>query len=98
MVTSYWSGKLGKKEIGSYQTSERGRELILDMDDKRVYLTGPAVTVIKYTLLERAYFKVNFMKGKKGDHNAIVVYDRQSGLQNKVRKLFLKSKIHRFQC
>jgi diaminopimelate epimerase len=51
VLTPYWSGKLGKKEMKAYQASARGGELVLDLDDKRVYLTGPAVTVVKGNLL-----------------------------------------------
>jgi PhzF family phenazine biosynthesis protein len=51
VLTPYWSGKLGKKEMRAYQASARGGELVLDMDDNRVYLTGPAVTVVKGNLL-----------------------------------------------
>ncbi len=51
VLTPYWSEKLGKNEMKAYQASARGGELLLDMDDKRVYLTGPAVTVVKGHLL-----------------------------------------------
>ncbi len=51
VLTPYWSEKLVKNEMKAYQASARGGELLLNLDDKRVYLTGPAVTVVKGHLL-----------------------------------------------
>jgi PhzF family phenazine biosynthesis protein len=51
ILTPYWSRKLEKKTMRAYQASERGGFLTLNIDEKRVYITGQAVTVVKGKLL-----------------------------------------------
>jgi PhzF family phenazine biosynthesis protein len=41
----YWAKKLGKNRLKAYQASKRGGELLLELNDDRVRITGHAVTV-----------------------------------------------------
>lgn len=46
-LAPYWSGKLGKTKLKSYQASKRGGEMFLKLtDNNRLHITGQAVTVI----------------------------------------------------
>lgn len=47
ILTPYWCGKLGKKELLAFQASERSGEMNLSMDDERVYVTGEAITLVE---------------------------------------------------
>lgn len=47
ILTPFWSGKLGKKELHALQISKRGGELWVEDRDERVSVAGKAVTVIK---------------------------------------------------
>jgi len=49
----YWMEKLGKRKMRAYQASQRGGEMIVEITEDRVYLTGAATTVIKGTLKYR---------------------------------------------
>jgi len=51
ILAPYWSEKLGKKNMCAYQASARGGELLLKLDDERVYLSGSAITILKGELL-----------------------------------------------
>jgi len=51
VLAPYWSGLLGKKRMRAYQASERGGELLLELGEDRVYITGGAVTVLEGRLL-----------------------------------------------
>ncbi len=42
----YWSQKLKKNHLKAYQASKRGGELILDVTEDRVKITGQAITVM----------------------------------------------------
>ncbi|PCH57861.1 MAG: hypothetical protein COC15_00065 [Legionellales bacterium] len=46
-LAPYWSNKLGKSELKSYQASKRGGELKLRVTESRVLITGEAISVIK---------------------------------------------------
>jgi len=54
ILTLYWCGKFGKKELLAFQASERSGEIALTMDDERVYVTGEDVTLVKGTLRDPA--------------------------------------------
>ena len=43
----YWAGKLSKTELRAFQSSTRGGEVQLTVDEKRVRLRGAAVTVMR---------------------------------------------------
>lgn len=45
-LADYWRKKLNKNEFLAYQASERGGELMLKIENSRVYITGQAVTVL----------------------------------------------------
>ena len=46
-LTPYWCGKLGVTELVAYQASARGGTLHCRLDGDRVFLAGPAVTVLR---------------------------------------------------
>ena len=46
-LTPYWSDKLGTRELVAYQASSRGGTLRCRLDGDRVFLAGPAVTVLR---------------------------------------------------
>ncbi|HKL13067.1 MAG TPA: PhzF family phenazine biosynthesis protein [Halanaerobiales bacterium] len=46
-LAPYWQNKLNINEFLAYQASERGGSLKIRLGDKRVYLSGQAVTVLK---------------------------------------------------
>lgn len=48
---AYWRRQLGKNEFLAYQASARGGVVRVRVDDKRAYLGGKAVTVLKGELL-----------------------------------------------
>jgi|ERR1051325_8097036 PhzF family phenazine biosynthesis protein len=48
---AYWRKQLGKSEFLAYQASARGGVVRVRVDDKRAYLGGKAVTVLKGELL-----------------------------------------------
>lgn len=48
---AYWRRQLGKTEFLAYQASARGGVVRVRVDDKRAYLGGKAVTVLKGELL-----------------------------------------------
>lgn len=43
----YWARRLGKKVMRAYQSSERGGELLLELHDERIDITGESVTVVE---------------------------------------------------
>ena len=43
MITPYWVERLGKSSLKAYQASERGGELICELRDDRVIISGRAV-------------------------------------------------------
>ncbi len=43
MITPYWTERLGKSSLRAYQASERGGELICELRDDRVIISGSAV-------------------------------------------------------
>jgi PhzF family phenazine biosynthesis protein len=47
----YWAQKLGRQELTGYQASARGGVVKVRVGDKRVYLGGQALTVMRGTLL-----------------------------------------------
>lgn len=47
----YWAKKLGQNELIGYQASKRGGVVKVRVGDKRVYLCGQAITVMRATLL-----------------------------------------------
>lgn len=47
----FWSKRLGKKEFTAYQASERGEIVHVRVTDKRVFLGGQAVTVMRGKLI-----------------------------------------------
>ena len=47
----YWAQQLGKNEITGYQASARGGVVKVNVGEKRVYLSGKAVTVIRASLV-----------------------------------------------
>jgi len=53
VLAPYWAGELGKHEMHAFQASERGGELLVELADDRVFITGGAVTVIEGQLLFR---------------------------------------------
>ncbi len=57
VLAPYWSGLLGKKMMRAYQASERGGELLLELGEERVYITGGAVTVLEGRLLYGPHFR-----------------------------------------
>ncbi len=46
----YWSEKLKKKNLKAYQASKRGGELILEVNNNTVQITGEAITIIEGTM------------------------------------------------
>ena len=42
MITPYWTERLGKSSLRAYQASERGGELICELRDGRVIISGRA--------------------------------------------------------
>lgn len=46
-LVPYWAEKLGRDEIVAYQASARGGTLHCRLDGDRVFLAGPAVTVMR---------------------------------------------------
>lgn len=46
-LADYWQKKTGKKRFLAYQASQRGGELLLEIINDRVHVTGKAVTVMK---------------------------------------------------
>jgi PhzF family phenazine biosynthesis protein len=48
---AYWQRRLGKNEFLAFQASARGGVVRVRVDDKRAYLGGKAVTVLKGELL-----------------------------------------------
>ncbi len=46
----YWSKRLNKNKLQTYQASERGGELKVEINQDRVFITSHAVTVIEGTL------------------------------------------------
>jgi len=46
-LTPYWCAKLGVTELVAYQASARGGTLRCRLEDDRVFLAGPAVTVLR---------------------------------------------------
>jgi predicted PhzF superfamily epimerase YddE/YHI9 len=50
-VGPYWRRQLGKAEFLAFQASERGGVVRVRVDEKRAYLGGKAVTVLKGELL-----------------------------------------------
>jgi PhzF family phenazine biosynthesis protein len=46
-LVPYWAEKLGRDEIVAYQASARGGTLHCRLDANRVFLAGPAVTVLR---------------------------------------------------
>jgi PhzF family phenazine biosynthesis protein len=46
-LTPYWCEELGTKELVAYQASARGGTLHCRLEGDRVYLAGPAVTVLR---------------------------------------------------
>ena len=47
----YWGERLDRSTLVAYQASERGGTLIVRLDGSRVQLSGPAVTILRGTLL-----------------------------------------------
>lgn len=50
-LADYWGTKLGRQEMIGYQASQRGGTVEVVLQDDRVLLRGPAVTVFKGELL-----------------------------------------------
>ena len=50
VLAPYWAKVLGKNIFRAYQASERGGELLLELSEDRVFMTGEAVTVALGTL------------------------------------------------
>lgn len=46
-LAPYWSQRLRKKHLKAHQASKRGGELIINLDNNRVHITGQAVTVLE---------------------------------------------------
>jgi PhzF family phenazine biosynthesis protein len=46
-LADYWQKKLGKKQFHAFQASSRGGELLLEINDNRVLMTGQAVTILR---------------------------------------------------
>lgn len=42
MITPYWTQRLGKKQLHAYQASERGGELLCELNENRVVIKGKA--------------------------------------------------------
>lgn len=42
MITPYWTQRLGKKQLHAYQASERGGELLCELNGNRVVIKGKA--------------------------------------------------------
>ena len=51
LLTPYWSDQLNKKRMYAAQLSKRKGELICELNEDRVFLTGDAITVLKANLL-----------------------------------------------
>ncbi|MFO7618088.1 MAG: PhzF family phenazine biosynthesis isomerase [Thermoplasmata archaeon] len=45
VLAPYWGKLLGKNKMAAYQASKRGGEMIVELKEGRVFLTGNAVTV-----------------------------------------------------
>ena len=50
VLTPYWAGRLGKRELSAYQCSARGGELHCRLEGERVKIAGQAVLVASGTL------------------------------------------------
>ena len=46
-LTSYWSKRLGKTSLRAKQISERGGELLCELEDDRVVISGRAVKYLE---------------------------------------------------
>ncbi len=46
-LATFWSERLGKKQLYAFQASSRGGELKLILNDQRVLISGQAVTIIE---------------------------------------------------
>jgi PhzF family phenazine biosynthesis protein len=51
LLGPFWTGRLGRNPLRAHQASARGGDLIVEVRDDRVALTGQAVTVIRSDLL-----------------------------------------------
>lgn len=49
-LTPYWAGRLGKSTLMARQISKRGGDLLCELKDERVLISGAAVTVMVATL------------------------------------------------
>lgn len=49
-LTPYWAARLGKNTLMARQTSKRGGDLLCELKDERVLISGAAVTVMVATL------------------------------------------------
>jgi PhzF family phenazine biosynthesis protein len=52
-LADYWRKKLNKNKFIAYQASKRGGELMLEIKDARVHITGQAVTILSGDWLAR---------------------------------------------
>jgi PhzF family phenazine biosynthesis protein len=50
-IGPYFRRKLGKKALRCFQASRRGGELLLRVEDERVFISGQAITVLRGELL-----------------------------------------------
>jgi predicted PhzF superfamily epimerase YddE/YHI9 len=50
-IGPYWGARLGRTTLVAYQASARGGTLTVRLDGSRVKLSGPAVTVLRGSLL-----------------------------------------------
>ena len=50
VLAPYWAKRLGKSKMSAYQASSRGGELIVELREDRVVLTGRCITVAEGTL------------------------------------------------
>lgn len=44
-LADYWQKKLNKNKFNAYQASKRGGELLLEIKEQRVHMTGSAITI-----------------------------------------------------
>ena len=49
-LTPYWAARLGKNELVAYQASPRGGTLHCRLEGDRVFLAGPAITILRAEL------------------------------------------------
>ena len=47
VLTPYWAERLGKTKMMAYQASERGGELLVELSEERVLITGRAITILE---------------------------------------------------